>query len=316
MSLLGGCANYQQSRALLFEPPSGIPAEASVDFVPFVAQEDYFCGPSAMSMMLQAQGLEPDLDELVSMVYVPERKGSFQLELKAAARRFELIPYEIEPSLEDLLKEVAAGNPVLVLQNLGLESFPTWHYAVVVGYDLKNKEVILHSGLEANTRMLITTFERTWLNQSDGWGLVILPPNEIPRTAQALPYQKTIESFVEIGRTDLALDAYVHAVEHWPDSSSLAFGTGNLLYSLNEYEEANRFFLQAVSFEPSNAVYWNNLSYSSAQLGCDDAKKAAACAKTLDSENPAFTSTENDVIELLKSNARPQAKCASLPTCP
>lgn len=315
-SLFGGCASYQQSRALLFEPPMDIPQKADVEYVPFVAQEEYFCGPSALSMMLQAQGLEPSLEQLISMVYVPERKGSFQVELKAAARRFDLVPYEIKPNMEDLLREVAAGNPVLVLQNLGLESYPTWHYAVVIGYDLPNKEVVLHSGTEASSRTLITTFERTWLTQSNGWGMVILPADRFPRTAEPLPYQKSIESLVKIGKTDLALDAYIHAIEHWPDTASLAFGAGNLLYSLNEYEEANQFFLQATRIEPTNAVFWNNLSYSSAQLGCPGATTAAACAKELDSENPAFQSTQSDVIELLRSNAEPLAECAPFPLCP
>ena len=316
MAFLGGCASYQQSRALLFEPPEDIPLSAAVEYVPFVAQEDYFCGPSAMSMMLQAQGLEPDLDQLVSMVYVPERKGSFQVELKATARRFELVPYEIKPSMEDLLREVAAGNPVLVLQNLGLESYPTWHYAVVVGYDLPNKEVILHSGMQAHSRTLITTFERTWLTQSEGWGLVISPANTFPRTAEPLPYQKSIESLVKIGKTDLALDAYMNAVEHWPESAALAFGAGNLLYSLKEYEEANQLFLQATQLEPTNASFWNNLSYGSAQLGCPNAKIAASCAKKLDSKNPSFNSTQSDVANLLKSNPEPLVSCAVLPVCP
>lgn len=316
LSLLSGCASYQQSRALLFEPPKNMPPNAEVEYVPFVAQEEYFCGPSAMSMMLQAQGLEPDLDELVSMVYVPERKGSFQVELKAASRRFDLIPYEIKPSMEHLLREVAAGNPVLVLQNLGLESHPTWHYAVVIGYDLPNKEVILHSGLQANSRTLITTFERTWLSQSTGWGLVILPANTFPRTATPLPYQKSIESLVNIGKTDLALDTYINAVEHWPKSAALAFGAGNLLYSLNEYEEANQLFLRATQLEPTNASYWNNLSYSEAQLGCPNAKTAATCAQTLDSKNTAFSSTQKDLVNILKSNPQPLIECATLPPCP
>jgi hypothetical protein len=33
------------------------------------------------------------------------------------------------------LREVAAGNPVLVLQNLSFAWAPVWHYAVVMGYD-------------------------------------------------------------------------------------------------------------------------------------------------------------------------------------
>ncbi len=62
-----------------------------------------------------------------------------------AARRHGRVAYVIS-SPEELLVEVAAGNPVIVLQNLGLSWVPVWHYAVVIGYDGDADMVTLHSG--------------------------------------------------------------------------------------------------------------------------------------------------------------------------
>jgi hypothetical protein len=57
-----------------------------------------------------------------------------------------LIPYVLEPEVTALAAELAAGRPVLVLQNLGLERAPVWHYAVVDGID--QGDVILRSGTQ------------------------------------------------------------------------------------------------------------------------------------------------------------------------
>ena len=74
--------------------------------------------------------------KLTDQVYVPARKGSLQIEMLAAARRNGTLAFVIPNRLEALLEELEAGNPVLVLLNLGLSWIPSWHYAVAIGYDL------------------------------------------------------------------------------------------------------------------------------------------------------------------------------------
>ena len=74
-------------------------------------------------------------DELVSQTYLPGRRGSLQLELIAAARRHQRIPYVLDPDAAALFAELDAGHPVLVLQDLGVGPLHVWHYAVVIGYE-------------------------------------------------------------------------------------------------------------------------------------------------------------------------------------
>jgi len=52
-----------------------------------------------------------------------------------------MVAYQLEPRLEDVLREVAAGTPVIVLENYGFRIWPVWHYSVVVGYDLDAGEI-------------------------------------------------------------------------------------------------------------------------------------------------------------------------------
>jgi len=315
LSFITGCVSYQQSRALLSAPPSDLPTRHVLNNVPFVAQEDYFCGPSAMSMMLQTQGINPSLETLIGMVYVPARNGSFQVELKAAARRFDMVPYELRPKVEDVLREVSNGNPVLVLQNLGLESYPTWHYAVVIGYDLAEKEVFLHSGLDASTSIAITTFERTWADFSSGWALVMLPPTQLPASAEPFPYQKSLEGLVQTTRTKPALAGYQTALKQWPDNSSLGIGYGNLLYQQEQFSRAGTVFLKALKHNALDANLWNNLSYALAQQGCQNSVEASACAVRIQPDNQVFSSTLNDIKSILATKPREENTCPTLPSC-
>src|SRR5690606_37665875 len=115
---------------------------------PFFPQEKYQCGPAALATVLASSGVDVRPEVLTPRVYVPERGGSLQPEMLAASRDFGRLPYVIEPNLPSLLAEVAAGRPVLVLQNLGVRFAPAWHYAVVVGFSPETGEIVLRSGTQ------------------------------------------------------------------------------------------------------------------------------------------------------------------------
>src|SRR5688572_9885051 len=122
---LAGCASQ----------PVRMPAGEAVELtsVPFFSQREYQCGPAALAMVLVASGVTVTPDELTGKVYLPERKGSLQMELIGATRGFDRLAYEIAPGVDALLAQVREGKPVLVLQNLAFKRVPAWHYAVVVG---------------------------------------------------------------------------------------------------------------------------------------------------------------------------------------
>ena len=101
--------------------------------------------------------------------------GALQLEMTAALRARGLLAYPLRPHLADLLREVQAGNPVLVLQNLGLDWYPRWHYAVVFGYDLDRQIVRLRSGELADRRTGLRAFEQTWA-RAGHWAIVASTP--------------------------------------------------------------------------------------------------------------------------------------------
>ncbi|MGD8236773.1 MAG: hypothetical protein PVJ65_11540, partial [Chromatiales bacterium] len=64
---------------------------------PFFPQQAYQCGPAALATVLNANGVSISPEQLVPQVYLPERRGSLQVEMIAAARRYDQVPVVIEP---------------------------------------------------------------------------------------------------------------------------------------------------------------------------------------------------------------------------
>lgn len=275
--ILSSCASTPQSRQILAEPPASLPLAVELVDTPFYPQLEYQCGPAALATLLEFKGAKTSLEELSREIYIPARKGSLQIEMTATARRHEMLPYTLAPQLLDLFTEIAAGNPVLIFQNLSFQWYPQWHYAVVIGYDINKHEIILRSG---TTRRWITTFEvfeRTW-QRAGFWALVIVPVGEIPKTAKPQPYLKTAYDFEETGHMELALTAYQSATRQWPDVAATWLTLGNMAFQNQHWSEAINAFRTAASIEPASLVSWNNLAYALHDAGCvTQAQQALQC---------------------------------------
>ena len=156
-----------------------LPESVELTRTPFFPQEDYQCGPAALATILADAGLDVVPDDLVDKVYIPDRRGSLQIEMLAATRSLGRLPYVIDPDLGALMAELAAGRPVLVLQNLGFKIAPLWHYAVVAGYDVESDNFVLRSGLIERRVTPASKFVSTW-EDSDNWAMIALRPGELP----------------------------------------------------------------------------------------------------------------------------------------
>jgi tetratricopeptide (TPR) repeat protein len=277
--MLAGCA-APQSAYLARQWPPTLPDRAELVNTPFMPQDDYECGPAALAMVLQAAGLLVTADDLVAQVYLPGRKGSLQVEMLAAARRNGLPAYPLKPDLDAVLQEVAAGNPVLVFQNLSLPIYPVWHYAVVIGYDRERQELLLHSGRTPRQSLPLDTFERTWA-RGKHWSMVALSPTRLPATAQD---DAIAQSVAALERVDpkAARTAYTTALNRWPLHRALMLGAGNTAYALGDLSAAQSAYGAVVQAHPDFADAWNNLAQVLLDLGHQPAAtQAIAKAVTL-----------------------------------
>lgn len=243
-------------------------SEARVELTdtPFFPQSRYQCGPAALATVLVAGGVEITPDALAPHIYIPERKGSLQSEIIAVTRRHGRLPYVLEPDLQALLAEVAAGTPVLVMQNLGVDFLPQWHYAVVIGYDSGSDSLLLRSGTDERLRMKRRRFEATW-QRAQRWAMVAAPLDQPPVTAQYAGWLWAASAFEELEQAEAAEQAYAAATRRWPDQVLTWQALANASYALNDLPAAEAALRHALELAPSAAIY-NNLAHVLQQQGC------------------------------------------------
>ncbi|HKU72258.1 MAG TPA: PA2778 family cysteine peptidase [Burkholderiales bacterium] len=275
-ALLGGCAGLApQAYSLRDQPPSDLPPKAELREVRFHAQDEYQCGPAALAMAINAAGVFVTPEELVDQVYLPGRQGSLQIEMLVAARRHGLVAYELAPRLDDVLREVAAGTPVVVLENYGFRIMPKWHYSVVVGYDLQAGEIVRRSGMFPRQTMPFPVFEYVW--KDDGyWAMVAVPPGRVPATATEERYAGAVVALEKSGQPAVARTAYEAMLKRWPTSLAGWMGLGNTAYELKDLAGAEAAFRRATDSHPDSVAALNNLAHVLAERGQIDEARAVA----------------------------------------
>jgi tetratricopeptide (TPR) repeat protein len=255
--LISGCASLQ--RGDWPQGLAGIPAQREIASVPFFPQDEYQCGPAALAMVLAWSGLTIEPADLTEKVYTASLKGSLQPAMIAGARRSGRLAYVIAGT-EPLIREIAAGHPVVVLQNLGLSWIPVWHYAVAIGYDIPADEVILHSGPHARKRTSLRIFQNTWARAED-WGLLVLNPGELPATAAESKFVEAVIGLEKAKQPAEAVDGYRAALSRWPHNLAAMMGIGNSYYELGDLKNSEAAFRQATEAYPREGAAFNNLAH-------------------------------------------------------
>lgn len=268
--LLGGCATQGSPQ----ERFPDLPPRVELSATPFFADDSHFCGPAALATSLSAAGLPVQPAALVGEIFLPGRDGTLQVEMLAGARRHGAVATLIPGTLDALLRELAAGHPVVVLQNLGLSWAPKWHYAVAVGYDLEAGHLLLRSGQLPRQELSLRTFEYTWA-RSQHWAFVSSPPGRLPATASEEEATRALVAFERSASSDAAVEAYRSGLQRWPANATLAMGLGNALHATGDKLGAEAVFRQ-VAEDQNLAAAHNNRARVLLELGHPvEARRAA-----------------------------------------
>ena len=267
---LAGCASLgdegsSQARALLAAPPADLPRTVHLADTPFFPQTELQCGPATLATLLQAIGLPVTPAELGPQLFVPERGGSLQIEMLAAPRRHDAIATRLPQQLESVLRELAAGHPVGVMQNLALDWAPMWHFAVLIGFDLDRGQAILRSGTTREQHLDLLTFERTWA-RARRWAFTVLPPGQWPATAELPAVREAGLGFERVAPPARAVTAWQAANRRWPQDLVIGMGLGNSLLQAGRADDAAQAFSQLAEHTDAAAA-WNNLANVRLQQG-------------------------------------------------
>ncbi|MBO9685521.1 MAG: PA2778 family cysteine peptidase [Mitsuaria chitosanitabida] len=258
--LLGGCASTPpQVSALESQWPARLPPRADLSSrTPFIAQDDYECGPAALAMLLRSAGRPATIEQLKPQVFLPGRKGSLQTEMLVATRRQGLPAYVLPPRLDALLTEVAAGHPVVVFQNLSLDIAPVWHYAVAVGYDRERRTILLHSGTTERQEVELAVFERTWA-RGEHWAMTTMPLDQLPASLDGAQAGAALAALERLN-APAARKGYASALTRWPGEPVLLMGAGNTAYAAKDRRAAVKAYARLTDVRPDIPDGWNNLA--------------------------------------------------------
>lgn len=259
--LLAGCAGMRLSEEI-----NDLPASQNLESVPFHPQTEYHCGPAALATVLEHSGVPADYDALIDQVYIPSRSGSLQVEMTAATRANGRIAYHLPPRPEAVFREVAAGRPVLVLENLGLKARPVWHYAVVVGFDQSGNQVIERSGPEKELRVGAGRWLRRW-NRAGRWAMLSLRPGEWPAQPERRAWVRAAADFEAAADAGTALIIWRQTVERWPREPIALLGIGNAHFALDDFEAAADAYQRLLNVAPDHAAGRFNLAVALERTG-------------------------------------------------
>jgi tetratricopeptide (TPR) repeat protein len=270
--------------------------------VPFIAQTPLHCGPASLAMVLRHIERDVTAEQLTDAVFLPARGGTLQAEMLAGARRHDALALRVPGRLDALLRELQAGHPVIVLQNLGLSVAPTWHYAVLIGFDRTRNEVVLRSGLTERQTLSFATFEHTWA-RGGHWAMVALAPGELAATADERATLEAAAAFERVAAPASAARVYQAALRRWPESLAAAIGLGHARLKQGDAAGAEAAWRQAAERHDSAAA-WNNLAMLRWQRGDSPGARAALnrALQRVSSAEPAFAAavqTTRRTIEAL-----------------
>jgi tetratricopeptide (TPR) repeat protein len=303
-SLLTACGQSP----LIVPPSSRLPERVELSSIPFYPQSAYQSAPAALAIMLNQRGVLTTPGFLQDQVHIPGREGSRQGEVSEAARAHDMLVYPLKPQIEDLLAEVAAGNPVLLLQNLGYDWYPKWHFAVLVGYDRREQTLVMRSG---STRRLISdfsAFDQAW-KRAGRWAVVTVPADTLPVTVEPGVWLKAASDLDGSGRKSAAQRAFRTATERWPTRIDGWLALARSRQAGADLLGAQEALLAGLKQQPTSAEGWFALTEVFSERGCIAAAgRARQCAQRL-------APTDGRVLGNSEQGS-PRTLCATTISCP
>lgn len=268
--LLAGCQGTPQTDQLANVTPIGLAREHRIENVPFIAQQQYYCGPTTLAEVFGFYGTPVSADEIAPKIFIPEKEGSLQLEMVTATRQYQYLPYQTQGSLTLLMQLVSDDIPVIVFQNLSISWLPQWHYAIVTGFDLPNQTLTLHTGVTKDHEMSFSLFEKTW-GRGNYWLLAPVPPQVTSEHMVPFTYVSAAYDMLKVAKNnseqqEQALQFLQSATNQWPSEWLAYFLLGNF-YLDAQPDVAGGWFEKGYEYGKDQKPYLHNYTLALIKTG-------------------------------------------------
>lgn len=232
--------------------------------------------------MFSQQKVDFAYEDVANHSFTPKLKGTLQPQMKATARKYGLIPYEIKKSLKFVLSEISNDTPVLVLFNVGLQVYPVWHYSVATGFDKTEQKIFLSAPKGNETWMSFDEFD-TFFERGGSWAVVMLKPPLLPVSADEEEVVKAILDMYDTGAKESAKQAAISYLAKNPLSYLGAATLANIYFLDGDFERASTAYRQVLELRLDDPVMLNNLAQSLLrQNKLEEARKYALRAVNID----------------------------------
>ena len=224
----------------------------------------------------------------------------------AAARGKGRVAYVLEPDFSQVQAELAAGTPVLVLQDLGALGIRRWHFAVVIGYDPERDVVILRSG----TRRRHVAAPRP-ISSAPGRPAATGPRWSRRRTGRPRPPRAAASSAPSPTRSAVSRGRPSRRAtrRRWragPADPLVLLANGNDAYANQRLADAIRLYRELLAIDPGNVAGRNNLANALLDAGCPQAALAEARAGRGATRRPARRSRRRSGTRWRKLRRQPR----------
>ncbi|MNG90103.1 hypothetical protein D3C79_489910 [compost metagenome] len=190
-------------------PPAtlnGLPQRVEISSVPFYRGYANHSGAMALAAVLSQQGAPITPGLLDKPLNLPEGAEALDTGIPRVAREYGMVVYPLDKTLNALLAQVAAGNPVLLRYEEGSAWWSEPRYAVLIGYDRYKQRVLLRSGMHRRQLMAFDEFASAWAKQGS-WAVLVQPPRQLPAQVDRQRWLQAADELARAGQEIAAKQA-------------------------------------------------------------------------------------------------------------
>jgi len=151
-----------------------VPSTYQISGVPRIKQLTNYCGPACVAAVMQFHGSKIGQEAIGREIYIPSQGSTSGADMLDYARKNGFSAYSWNTSIEDAKQKIAAGFPIIALQQ-NSESDPSGHYRVLVGYNDAAKTFTVMDPYYDITERTYRQTDKFW-RRMGFWALLIVPP--------------------------------------------------------------------------------------------------------------------------------------------